>query len=583
VVLSIGIGWLGVGPLSGNRDASIGRLVSRKASEPAPTAPVPYRGLDRPYGGPTVESLERAAPPVDLHYRPTEEKPFIAALLITGFEPDGSLVGADAIAARLYDGRSCTGGCVEIDLGIDTEFRLLPLPVPTGHRVDTASVRFDGVPIPVVELESGQPAVQFERHRVGRVKYRTGPGASDQRRVGSGWPELPTEVQRLAREVEDLPRALRALVVADWVARRVVYDTSSTTAARYREESTTSQGIFHRSLSIGAGDCDVQNSLVAATLDSSGVPARLAIGWMGADGRLQPDLHAWVEFLGEDGVWRVVDASIRADQEDRRQGGSPVSERPAPASRENWGWTPAIVAALLFLAGLAVLLGGRTWERRLHVGPKNDLPGLLRGAATRPGAFARIRPVFTRRVVPLLGRPPTSLARARKESLRGRLCRGSAGTRLAEQASTGGGLVIDAEQAAGRAVADVLGAIDLDRWQEVLDSSWSDDVTAEVEAALGAGGQPCRLRVANGLGQETMVLDGGLLGLGTDDCLAIVNAEGDLWRTVRSLTRQREPARAVLWLADSMVHRIGVPYEALGRCLASLAAAAVKERAWRAS
>jgi len=237
-----------------------------------------------------------------------------------------------------------------------------------------------------------------------------------------------------------------------------------------------------------------------------------------------------------------------------------------------------IVAVLFLSVGLAVLLGRRPWRRRLHVGSETDVPDLLRGAATRPAAFAGIRPLFTRRVVPLLGRPPISLAKAHSESLHGRLCRGSRRARLAAEASTGGGVVIDSDLSVGRAVAESLGAVDLDRWQELLDRSRSDDLTARVEGALGSGRQPCRLRVADGIGQEMMVLDGGLLGLGANGCWAVVDTEGELWREARRLAH-RQPARAALWLADSVVHRIGVPHEARGRCLVGLAEAALVERA----
>jgi hypothetical protein len=142
----------------------------------------------------------------------------------------------------------------------------------------------------------------------------------------------------------------------------------------------------------------------------------------------------------------------------------------------------------------------------------------------------------------------------------------------------GGGVVIDADLSAGHAVAEALGAVDLDRWQILLDRSRSEDLTARVEGALASGGQPCRLRVADYVGQEMTVLDGSLLGLRTDGCWAVVDEEGDLWRETRRLEK-RQPALAALWLADSVVHRIGVPSEARTRCLAALAEAALVERA----
>ncbi len=578
IVLLAGAGWFGKDRRSGKSSPSFGRFVSYRVQDPASAPPEPYRGLAREYRGPTVETLERLAPPVDLRYRPTGERPFIAALLIVGLAADGSPVAGDAPGTRRYDGRSCTENCIEIDVGIDASSRLLPLPVPTGHLVDADSLRFDGESIPVVELPTGQPAVRFETPHAGRLRYRTGPGAITERRIGTDWPELPAELQDLAREIEILPRAGRALVAADSIGRRVVYDTSPTTAALYREALKKDQSIFDRSLSIGAGDCDVQNSLVAAVLESSGVPARLAVGWLGADGRVPPGLHAWVEFLDEDGVWKVVDASVPVGRVDREMAALLAATPPAPVTTVSWVWMPLIVAALFLSVGFAVLFGRRTWRRHLHVGSETDVPGLLRGAATRPEAFARIRPLFTRRVVRRLGRSPISLARAHRESLRGRLCCGSRRSRLAAQASAAGGVVVDTESPAGRAVAEALGAVDLDRWQELIDLSWSDDLTARVERALGSGGQPCQLRVAKGVGQEMMVLDRNLPRLGTDGSWVVVDAEGDMWRKAHCLAQQRQPARAALWLADSVVQRIGVPQEGRGLCLAGLAGDALMER-----
>ena len=143
--------------------------------------------------------------------------------------------------------------------------------------------------------------------------------------------------------------------------------------------------------------------------------------------------------------------------------------------------------------------------------------------------------------------------------------------------------MVDTESPAGRAVAEALGAVDLDHWQELIDRSWSDDLTARVERALGAGGQPCRLRVANGVGQEMMVLDGNLLRLGTDGSWVVVDEEGEMWRKAHSLAQQWQPARAALWFADSVVQRIGMPQEGRELCLAGLAGGALMERAGGAS
>ena len=126
----------------------------------------------------------------------------MAALRIAGLAADGSPVEGEVTGEQRYEGRACTEGCVAIELGIDTNSRILGLPVPTGHLVDPNSVRLDGVAMPVVEMATGQPAVQLETPRAGRLRYRTGPGTVAERGVGTGWPELPAEPQEQEESVD---------------------------------------------------------------------------------------------------------------------------------------------------------------------------------------------------------------------------------------------------------------------------------------------------------------------------------------------------------------------------------------------
>jgi hypothetical protein len=232
--------------------------------------------------------------------------------------------------------------------------------------------------------------------------------------------------------------------------------------------------------------------------------------------------------------------------------------------------------ALLIVVAAVVVLFRRPWRRSLHPGDGSDLSDLLRGAAARPEAFERIRPLFNRRVVPLLERPPVSLAQARDGLCRGRLGSGSSKSRLAVEAAAAGGMVIDGNSREGRAVAEALGAVDLDRWQEILERSRIEPLTERVEEALDAVGEPCRLRVASKVGQHIAVLDGRAFGLGRTSCRVVVDEESELWRVVRGLDRKR-PARAALLLADSVVHLIGVPPKSRPQCLGALAEAALEE------
>ena len=71
------------------------------------------------------------------------------------------------------------------------------------------------------------------------------------------------------------------------------------------------EGFIQRTLSIGAGDCDVQNGLLTALAQAAGVPARLAVGYLGQAGRVLPQLHGWVEYR-QGNRWLVADATVSA-------------------------------------------------------------------------------------------------------------------------------------------------------------------------------------------------------------------------------------------------------------------------------
>jgi hypothetical protein len=137
-------------------------------------------------------------------------------------------------------------------------------------------------------------------------------------------------------------------------------------------------------------------------------------------------------------------------------------------------------------------------------------------------------------------------------------------------------MVIDGGSRQGRVVAKALGAVDLDRWQEILERSWIEPVAERVEEALDAAGEPCRLRIASGVGQQILVLDGRAFGLGRASCRVVIDEESGLWKAVCGLG-SRQPARAALLLADSVVDAMGVPSQSRPRCLKALAEAALLE------
>jgi len=443
VALIAGLGWLALErwPGSGGKPPVVqaaGVIPNRGDREP-----VPYHGLGKRYRGPSVEILGRVLPPVDLHYRPGDQDLHFAALLVTGLDADGVPTGSWSTATRSYRGRPCVERCVEIEMTVNAGESVLRLPVPTGHLVDPDSVRLDGGPVPVVATASGQPAIRLGAARAGRLLYQSSPGPGGATAVRGDWPELPEELFVLVADLEELSRADRVSVAADYVRRRVRYDRSLATSTGLLEARRRGLDLFSRTLAVGAGDCDVQNALLAGILDHVGVPSRLALGWVGSDGRVVAGLHAWVEFLGVDGRWAVVDASIDLELISPPAGGETGKVAGSVASVADGHWMLIAGGALLIVVTAVVVLFRRPWGRSLHPGDGSDLSDLLRGAAARPEAFARIRPLFSRRVVPLLERPPISLAQARGGLRRGRLGSGSLKSRLAVEAAAAGGMVID--------------------------------------------------------------------------------------------------------------------------------------------
>ena len=541
-----------------------------------PPPMVPYRDLWGRYRGPDVDSVGSAVPTVDLSYQPEDTGHLFAALWVTGLLADGRPDAEDQKVIGPYQGAECIDDCLEVELGVDSPAGLLRLPVATGHVLDPESVRLDNQRLQVYAVATGQPAVRLDAPRVGRLRYRSGHGRSSNSSEPGVWPALPPDVAEFAHEIEDLTVSNRAFEAAEFVRQRISYDTSIETAARHERAREQSIGLFERAVAIGAGDCDVQNSLVVAMLEVSGIPSRLAVGWIGADGQARTGLHAWAEYQDAEGRWRAVDASsARASERSAVTTMDPVvkgSDRPLIRTL---AWVLLVVVSItLVLIAVAFVVGRRHWRRTFQGGDAGDIVGLLQGAAIRPRSFEGIQALFSRRLLRQVSGRPTSLARAREMARKGRLACGRGRTELARRAVRGGGVVLDLEQAESGVVAEVLAAANLDQWQELLDRATGDKLTAYVENRLAATGEPCRILVADNPGHEETFLDGTAFGLGT--YWMVLDSGGRLWQVIHGWAR-RWPARAALLLADAVIHQRGAPPTVRHRCLSRFALEAMLE------
>lgn len=561
-----------IGPVEGPGPV---RETAVRQAEPLPLQP--YSGLEQRYRGPDTDALGSPSSKPDIRYRPESSSVLLGALVISGLGADGAPIFDDAAIDRPYAGLSCLDDCLEVELGIRPSNTLLPLPLVAGHVVDPDSVRLGDQALEVRATADGRPAILLDANSTGRLSYRSSPGEAAPGWAPGNWPDLPPEIRRFAADISRLPTSQRAQVAAEWVRHRVHYDISDTVFTRNREARLREPNFFARTLEVGAGDCDVQNTMVAAILDATGVPARLVVGWIGQGGEVQPGLHAWVEYAGEDGRLLVVDASIGSGAGES----APLArDRAGPTARKAPASFWSLLALAFVVAGAALVVAMRSGGRSFNRGNSSDIANLVRGAAIRPEAFAGVHALFSRPLVPLLGGRSISLNRARAEARRGRLAVGTGPSSLASRAAAGGGIVIDRECAEGVAVAEALGAEDLDRWQSLLERSLPQLVADRVEEALNAVGEPCRLRVARSVDEEIAILDGRRLGLGRSEVWVVVEHSGAAWQAVREYG-DTYPAQAALLLGEAVIERLGMPEGPRVRCLAGLARAALREQAER--
>ncbi len=296
-----------------------------------------YGDLRKRYHGPQVSELDpTAAEPLALHYQPISARPYFAAVIIE--EVIGDARTTAPATDQPYPGEACERDCVSVELPIagSTE---LPLPIPSGHRLDVASVEFVPavrsdfvgnavleIPHRVVLSRAGEAMLLLDWPIAGILRYRTGPGRAvviPQRHEDA----LPRSIRKRAQALRELPAPERIERAIDLVRELVRYETSREVAVQHQRAVAEGKDFVTRTLEIGAGDCDVQNGLLVAILHAAEIDARLAVGWVGHDGGVSAWLHAWVEYLDADRRWRVADATARAVAEGTTIAGLP----PAPA------------------------------------------------------------------------------------------------------------------------------------------------------------------------------------------------------------------------------------------------------------
>ncbi|GEM_PF-1028894 len=449
-------------------------------------APRHDRSLAGVYQGPEVSKLELSdVALIPLRYSPEAQNPKFVALRIA--KPGESRTEIE-VDTRPYISTPCRKNCLAIELLVAAEAGPLVIPVPTGQRLDSASLTFGGARPRVAMSTLGEPLLLLNSTTQGTLRYRT--GASSDSATLPPWmqanlsanAELPEKLQKQALALQKLDLPSRVQRALDLTRSHVAYDTGMECSAAHRLAIDNKEPFIVRALAIGRGDCDVQNGILLAILHAADVPAYLAIGYVGHDGRATPWMHAWVVFLGLEGRWKIADATTSAPPDLGTKATTPLnvattstgtSNAKSPASREsrNLGMIIGIggFGAHIVLLGYAHIRG-RT-RRAVTADESIDIAALLRGALERPLAFHHLPALFHRKLVPLRTGSHTSLNRARALADSGRLYVGTERTEFSRRAVERGIEILDADRSEALVVADNLGATDLDRWGERLAAS----------------------------------------------------------------------------------------------------------------
>nr|WP_255216154.1 ATP-binding protein [Pseudenhygromyxa sp. WMMC2535] len=296
---------------------------------------------NRYYGQDVAPLGPNAAEPVALNYWPPMSRPYFAALIIDRIGVDAQL--ETRLRAEPYPSFSCpaeaeteteteavSGRCLEILVAIEEHAgKRIQVPVPTGHVLVADSLRYMGVnqsrfPSRVALGEAGEALLELDATVSGVLRYSTMPGQA--LALPTRVDMLPEELARAARALRPLPLQTRVERAVDLVRERVSYRTDQETAERHSAARARGQDFISRTLEIGKGDCDVQNGLLVAVLQVADVDARMAVGWVGHLGGVSAWLHAWAEYLGEDGRWHVADATAQSTSDGVSVAGLP----PAP-------------------------------------------------------------------------------------------------------------------------------------------------------------------------------------------------------------------------------------------------------------
>lgn len=442
------------------------------------------------------------------------------------------------------------------------------VPRATGQLLDPESLLLDDRRASLFATRLGEPALVLAAAGRHVVRYRMGPGveATD---AGLETASGPARLRAAALTLPEGDLEARVEAALAWVRHAVRYSTEPEIVERHQRAAAAGRDLLERALDIGAGDCDVQNAVLATLLQQAGLRARLGVGYVGDSGTVLPALHAWVEWRDAAGRWRAADASAESSLPRAPAASAPLDGPSRAPARLRARADAALIGgmAVAVLAGIG-LVASRRVRRSVALDESHDVARLLQGALTHPEAFRRVPAVFERPLVPLYPRGLARLGDAWDMATRRRLFCSERGSSLARRAARKGAVVVDLRRPEGRLVADTLGAVDLDAWDALLRRCHETPLLRRVERAFRAAGEPLTLRA-----------------VAADGTPLVLDLPQGRWRQGALRTVVLDPAaaapltgEAAFTQADRLVGLLRLPARRAARVLAPLAARLLRER-----
>lgn len=539
VVLMVAAGVLGLVP----------RWWPAAGSATAPGAPAPpvlqlFSDRAGRYTGPGLEGLPVPARAPVLTFRPPEQTLFFGAFRLVGLGEDGTPVRS-AITQPAPPVEP-TQSAVAVSLVVDERAGRHRIPIPTGHGLVPDSVRLDGRPVARAAFVGGGDAwLEHPEPAAGRLDYLVVPDAQS---GGAGpWPVPGPALRSVSDRLENLGPEQAVERAERTVSEVLAYRLDSETAEAFDAARRAGMPFCEAAEAAGGGDCDVVNGVLAAVLADAGWTVRLAVGWVGRAGGIQPPLHAWVE-LDAGGRWIVGDATSLQTGPDttgpRDTGPVRAEDTAAPAHGFVIFWTVLGALVLALAAGLERRRSKSSAPRLTAVrrGGRGDLAllvGRLLNGATRAREGHQL---WRERLVPLAGGGRLTPARVVELARTGRLAVGSSG-------GWRGATVLDSRDRVARSAARAVGAVDLDRWIRLVSECHQDRITGFVNRLFERAGAGLRL----GLHPEAEAAEAVLIAV--DGCRwVLVDPDAPGWQEFA-----REPVASApeARLAAAIAERLG--------------------------